>query len=322
MSRTKRYVQRKAVERIPAPALDLVGKAVLKAVDKAVEDRWDRAVRLAAEADGATVDERVRSIGKRFRRELTTMGAASGAVAAAPGIGTSAAASALVADLGWFAMRATDLIMAIGAANGYTDSTPEERRAWVLSILAYGEDAAREFTTLLAEIDAGVSIGGQQISTRLAGLVGGDAAKLDALRRINTQLATTVVGKYGSRRSVLAVGKLLPFGVGAVVGGTANYALIRVIGNQAGRFFDGYRSLVTVPPPPTPGQQTLPPPAPAGIEPGEPAGSAEWPPPSQARQEPPMPPPPMGRDQRLPNPPARLSDDDRRNSIPTETTDG
>lgn len=340
MSRTKRYVQRKAIERMPAPALDLFGKAVVKAVDRAVEERWDRAVRVAAEADGETVDEQVRSIAKRFRRELTTMGAASGAVAAAPGIGTGAAAGALVADLGWFAMRATDLIMAIGAANGHTDSTAEERRAWVLSILAYGEDAAREFSTLLAEIDAGMKVGGQQVSTRLAGLVGGDAAKLDALRRINTSLATTVVSKYGSRRSAVAVGKLLPFGIGAVVGGTANYALIRVVGIQANRFFADYRSLMAVPPPPLPGQRPLAPPAPAALESGaadEPALDAgDWVDAMDAAARgtgqtdgatpipgrPPMPPPPLRSDERLPNPPARLSDVDRRNSIPTDTAGG
>ena len=123
MSRTKRYVQRKAVERLPGPVVGAIGKAVLAAVDKAVEDRWERALRVAGEAQGETVERRIRFISKSFRRELTAMGAASGALAAAPALGTTAAASALVADLGWFAMRSTDLIMTIGAANGYTFST-------------------------------------------------------------------------------------------------------------------------------------------------------------------------------------------------------
>lgn len=266
MSRTKRYLQRRAVERMPSPVLDLVGKAVLKAVDRAVDERWDRARQMAAEAEGVTVEQRTRSIAKRFRRELAAAGAASGAVAAAPGIGTGAAAGALVADLGWFAMRATDLIMAYGAAQGHLDSTPEERRAWVLSILAFGERAADEFAELLTEVDsgvtiAGVTIGGERVSARLAGLAGSDAATLDALRRVNTSLASTVVSRYGSRRTVLAVGKLLPFGVGAVVGGTANYTLIRVIGSQARKFFASYDRLR--PPPPRPGQRALagPPPA-------------------------------------------------------------
>lgn len=285
MSRTKRYLQRKAVERVPTPVLDVVGKAVLKGVDKAVEERWDRARRVAAEAKGSTVDEKVRSISKRFRRELAAMGAASGAVAGAPGIGTGAAVSALAADLGWFAMRATDLIMTIGAANGYVDSTAEERRAWVLSILAFGERAADQFAELVAEVDAGVAIGGERVSARLAGLAGGDAATLDALRRVNASLATTVVNKYGSRRTIVAVGKLLPFGIGAVVGGSANYALIRVIGSQTSNFFAGYYNLD--PPPPKAGQPML-------AAPGQPILAAPPPPTLGQGEAPARPPLPQG----------------------------
>ena len=228
--------------------MNLIGKAVLQAVDKAVEQRWDRALRLAEQAEGETVEQRVKSVSRRFRRELTAMGAASGAVAATPGLGTSAAASALIADLGWFAMRSTDLVMTIGAVYGYTDSTVDERRAWVLSVLAFGEEAADRFVGLLDEVggskdNALVAVGGEQLTARLAGLAGGDAATLDALKRINTSLATTVISRYGSRRSVLAVGKLLPFGVGAAFGATANYGLIRVVGTQSQRFFTAYRGL-------------------------------------------------------------------------------
>lgn len=319
MSRTKRYIQRKAIERIPNPALDAVGKAVLVAVDKAVEDRWERAVRVAEEAEGDTFDERLRSINKTFRRELSAMGAASGAVAAAPGLGTAAAASALAADLGWFAMRATDLIMTVGAVHGHTESTAEERRAWVLSVLAFGEDAANQFSALLADIDAGSLVGGERVSARLAGLAGGDAAKLDALRRINASLATSVVTKYGSRRSIVAVGKLLPFGIGAIIGGTANYGLIRVVGSQADRFFFEYRGLL--PPPPQPGQPSLSGP---GAAPGdrlltERISEGELVIPSFTGDTPDGgPPPPAPGTRRLPNPLTKLSKSQRRNSIPTD----
>ncbi len=318
MSRTKRYIQRKAVERIPAPALNLIGKAVLQAVDKAVEERWERALQVAAEAEGDTVDERVRSISKRFRRELGALGAASGAVAATPGLGTSAAAGALVADLGWFAMRSTDLIMAIGAANGHTTSTVEERRAWVLSVLAFGEEAADQFSSLLSEFDAGMIAGGERISARLAGLAGGDAATLDALRRINASLATTVITKYGSRRSLLAVGKLLPFGIGAVVGGSANYGMIRVVGAQTSKFFAGYDALL--PPPPMVGQPALAAPIAGPDSPGERPDGAPAPNPAldPATGSVQAPPPPAPGSERLPNPQASLTERDRRRAIPTD----
>ncbi len=225
----------------------MLGKAVLKGIDKAVEDRWGRALERAAEAEGTTVDDRVGDVLQSFRRELTAVGAATGAVAAAPGFGTATAAGALAADLGWFAMRATDMIMTIGALHGHTESSVEERRAWVLAVMAFGEQAAREFTTLMAQLDpktgSGTSVGqvvdkaGDAASARGATMFGGDMAALEALRRINTNLAAEVVKKYGTRRSALAAGKLLPFGIGAVVGGSANWAFVRAVGKQSARFF-------------------------------------------------------------------------------------
>ncbi len=233
-------LQSKALNRLPQPVMDTAGKAVLKAVDQAVTHRWGRAVRLAAKQPGVTPEEKVRSIGRAFRRELAGVGAATGAVAAAPGIGTAAATGVVAADIGWFAMRTTDLIMAIGAAYGHTESTVEQRRAWVLSVMAFGEDAANEFASLLSELDSSVAIGGERVSGRLMSLAGTDAATIDALRRLNTNLANRVLTKYGSRRGMQSVGKLLPFGVGAVVGGTANYALVRATSKQAVAFFRSY----------------------------------------------------------------------------------
>ncbi|MDH4280695.1 MAG: hypothetical protein OEW83_21730 [Acidimicrobiia bacterium] len=236
MSNVKKFLQKKAVENVPGPALDAVGKAVLRAVDVAVDRRWDDALEIAAEAEGDTPEARTKSIISRFKKELTFVGAATGAIAAAPVIGTATAAGALAADMAWFAVRATDLIMAIGAANGHTEATDEERRAWVLAVLAFGEESAQKFTSLLGDVGGAEAADG--LSQRAAGVVGGDALTLDALRRINTDLAGQVVAKYGARRSALAIGKLLPFGVGAIVGGAANYGFVRMVGGHARDFFN------------------------------------------------------------------------------------
>lgn len=236
MSKITNLLQKKMVENVPGPALDAVGKALLKAVDLAVERRWDDALDIAAEADGDTPEAKTSAIISRFKKELALVGAATGAIAAAPVVGTVTAAGVLTADMAWFGMRATDLIMAIGAANGRTEATDVERRAWVLAVLAFGEQSAEKFASLLGEVGGAAAAEG--LSHRAVGVVGGDALTLDALRRINTDLAGQVVAKYGTRRSVLAIGKLLPFGVGAVVGGTANYGFVHIVGGQAKKFFE------------------------------------------------------------------------------------
>lgn len=259
MSRTRRYLGRKAIERLPGPVLDLIGPAILKAVDTAVEQRWPRALEAAAAADGDTAEERSRSITRRFRRELTAVGAATGAVAATPGLGTATAASALAADVGWLAIRAADLIMAIGAARGHTEASVEERRAWVLAVLAFGESAPEEFENLISAVDIEILPDGDRLREGLgkaAGLASGDALTVDTLRRVNASLATQVTVRYGSRRGAVTLGKLLPFGIGAVWGGASTWGLIRGVGKNAERFFaNGPR---TGPPPPT--GPALPPP--------------------------------------------------------------
>lgn len=262
MSKSKRYLSKKALERLPGPVLDLIGPAVLAAVDRAVESRWERAVEAAANAatDGDTTKGRTRSITKSFRRELATVGAATGAVAATPGLGTGAAASALAADVGWLALRATDLIMTIAAAHGHTNATTEERRAWVLAILAFGDSAADEFATLVTAVDIEILPDGDRLRQglgRAAGLAGSDALTVDSLRRVNANLAGRVVTRYGSRRGAVTFGKLLPFGIGAVWGGASTWALIRTVGSHAEQFFADY---------PPPGVQRR-------NDPGLPAGS-------------------------------------------------
>ena len=265
MPKPKEYLQRKATEKVaqklPAPVLDALGKAMLKGIDKAVTTRWERALGKAARAEGATVDARARWVTRSFIRELTSLGAATGATAAAPGLGTASAASVMVADMGWFALRTTDLIMTIGAVHGHTDASPEERRAWVLAILAFGENAANELAELATEIrgtSAGASggaratAGRERVGALVAGAASGDVATIDALRKLNASLAVRVTERWGTRAGAESVGKLLPFGIGAVVGGSANWALTRAAGLQARRFFIQYHLLVVPPPPSIP----------------------------------------------------------------------
>ena len=43
--------------------------------------------------------------------------------------------------------------------------------------------------------------------------------------------------KYGTKRGAVALGRALPFGIGAAIGGGANYAFARAIAGHADRFF-------------------------------------------------------------------------------------
>ena len=195
---------------------------VLDAVDRAVEHRWDAAKRRASDLEGSP-EERVQALTRRFAREVTAVGAVTGGTSAVPGIGTMASLSTTAADLGWFTARAGDLILSIAAAYGHTEASVEERRMWLLAVLAFGRSANKNVSMLAREAGFG-GIAGQAIPSEI-------------LRRINRSIARRLLARYGTSRGAVALGRALPFGFGAAIGGGGNYVLIRAIARQAERFF-------------------------------------------------------------------------------------
>lgn len=197
---------------------------LLSGIGRAVESRWLPAQERAARTTGSTT-QRVRQVRKMFAREMATAGALVGGVAAVPAVGTGAAVVMGIGEVGWITVRISDLVLTIAAIHGHDQADVEERKAWVLSILVFGDGAVRGFTKLAGEVGKGV---------------GGKAtAKVSAetLKRMNRILGRTIVTKYGTKRGAIALGRVLPFGVGAAVGSIANYSAVRVISRQADTFF-------------------------------------------------------------------------------------
>ncbi len=207
------------------PSMPNLGEAVIRGVDSAVSSRWDAARQRASLIEGDSTEARVQAATRTFARELGVVGAAGGALAAAPGVGTAAAVATGAADIGTFAMRAGDLILTVAAIHGIDEASVEERRAWVLSVLAFGDAAAVSFLGLAREL-------GKEV-----GSAAGERVPAAVLKEVNSSLAKSVVLKYGTKRGAIALGRALPFGFGAVVGGSLNYAGTRTIGRQAHAFF-------------------------------------------------------------------------------------
>lgn len=210
---------------IPVPD-QVVGRAVRSGVDRAVTTRWDAAVRRAAETDGP-VEDRVEVVRDSFTRELAMVGAASGGVAALPGAGTATAIATVSADIGWYSMRLADLIMTIAAIHGHERAELEERRTWVLSVLAFGDAAA-------SGIDRAATDAGATLATRQLG--GVSAA---TLRMVNRKLTARLVTRFGARRGAATLGRLLPFGIGAAIGAGGNSFGVHAVSRHADRFFRG-----------------------------------------------------------------------------------
>jgi hypothetical protein len=59
----------------------------------------------------------------------------------------------------------------------------------------------------------------------------------EIFKRINKRVGTTIVTKYGAKRGGIAIGRLIPFGVGAVVGGGFNLATMKGFKKAAIKYY-------------------------------------------------------------------------------------
>jgi hypothetical protein len=205
--------------------VEAIAKALLAGVEKTTSARWEAAVARAAALPGDLRPEKMRALSDAFARELGAVGAAAGMAAATPLVGTAGTLMATTAELGWFTARSGDLILTIAALHGRPTPTVEERKAWVLAVLIFGSTARQGFAKIANQMGAQL----EDDSNR--------DLSLATLRAVNGALSRMIVRRYGARRGAIALGTALPLGVGAVVGGGANYVAIRKLVKQADTFF-------------------------------------------------------------------------------------
>jgi hypothetical protein len=204
---------------------ELLSRRMLEAIDDVSANRWDAAKRRAEQVPGTIRPEKIDALTRSFSRELGTAGAAAGAVAVAPAFGTGASLLTAIAELGWFTGRAGDLVLTIAAVHGRTDPTVEERRAWVLAVLIYGSSAKEGFSRAVGEVSRS---GPPAANQRLP---------IASLQLANRLMSRSMLQRFGTRRGLIALGRALPVGIGAVIGGGANYRAIRKLARDADTFF-------------------------------------------------------------------------------------
>src|SRR6478752_5223612 len=167
--------------------------------------------RLRAGAPNATPAEIVTKLEKQYLAAVMASGAAVGSAAAVPGIGTLAALSAVAGETVVFLEATALFVLAQAEVHGIPAEHRERRRALVLAVLV-GEDSRHAVADLLGP--------GR---TKGAWLADGAATlPLPAVSQLNSRLLRYFVKRYTLKRGAIAFGKLLPVGIGAVVGGVGN----------------------------------------------------------------------------------------------------
>jgi hypothetical protein len=156
--------------------------------------------------------EVVRLLERRYRTAVAAVGAAAGGAAAVPGAGTGVSIGSAALEISAF-VEATGLFaLAMAEVHGLRTDDPQVRRALVLAILV--GDAGAE----IAEIAGADAASGW-------GHVLAQHAPDETVRRVNHVLGKHVLTRFGARQKALALGRALPFGIGAGIGAVGNAAL-------------------------------------------------------------------------------------------------
>jgi hypothetical protein len=182
--------------------------------------------RLRRAHPGASPAEIDAKLENRYLAALTASGAAVGSAATFPGVGTLTALSAGAGETVFFVEATALFVLAKAAVYNIPADHRERRRALVLAVLV-ADDSRRAIGEL---IGPGRTNGGWLAE-------GMTSLPLPTLARFNARMLKYFVKRYTLRRGALMFGKMLPVGIGAVVGGAGNRMAGKKIVNNARQAF-------------------------------------------------------------------------------------
>lgn len=166
-------------------------------------------------------------------KKYTSIGVATALPSVIPGIGTVAQIATEVGTV------STDLAMMLRYMASICYGTAK----------IYGKDDINEFDAEFV-IVLGLWCGtilparamSQKIGTKAALVSFNKNVSSKMLQAINRKVGFTIFTKYGTKRGGVALGKLIPFGVGALVGGGFNNFTMKKFKNNAIQRYKGYET--------------------------------------------------------------------------------
>ncbi|MRH91125.1 hypothetical protein GFY24_27415 [Nocardia sp. SYP-A9097] len=159
---------------------------------------------------GETPAQIISRIEKMYLTAVTGSGTAVGATAAVPGVGTMASIAAMSAETAFFLEASAVYTLAVAAVHGVAPEDNDRRRALVLAVVM-GESG-------MEIVQKSVGSSAKNWGTLLAG-------KIPGISGMNDTLLKRFVMQFLAKRSALMVGKIIPAGIGAAIGGFGNRAL-------------------------------------------------------------------------------------------------
>ncbi|MFD7883193.1 hypothetical protein ACFV3N_12245 [Streptomyces bauhiniae] len=209
----------------PDSAAAAPGQRALALLDKALDAQSPLVRKNIARArqrnPQATPAQVIRNLERMYVSALAGTGAAVGGTAAAPGVGTGVALALSAGEALSSLELSTLFALSLAEVHGIPLDEIERRRTIVMGILL-GSKGSETITKVAQRT-------GQHWGRQVVAKV-----PVETLRQVNSILGKNFVTKYGTKQGIIVLGRVAPFGIGAVIGGGANAALA-TLAVRAGR---------------------------------------------------------------------------------------
>ena len=170
----------------------------------------------------ATPEEIIRTLERRYLAAVTTGGALVGASSAVPAIGTGAALALSGVETAGFLEASALYAQSITEVHGIVVDDPDRARALVMTMVlgTAGSDLVKQLAGQAAGGGGKSVFWGEMITKSMPRAV---------VAPIADRIKATFLKKFALAQGTNVVGRLIPFGIGAVVGGGGNHLLGRQI---------------------------------------------------------------------------------------------
>ena len=153
----------------------------------------------------ATPEQLVRLLEKEYLLIVQSAGGAVGASAAAPAVGTGVALVLTASDVATFFGASAAFALAVASVHGIEVEDSDRRRALLL-------------TTILGDSGGKIVADGAELTSVSVARALLTRMPMATVRKVNTTMTRRLVRTQLTKQTGLAVGRLIPFGIGLVVG--------------------------------------------------------------------------------------------------------
>ncbi|MBX3194594.1 MAG: hypothetical protein KF727_05780 [Microbacteriaceae bacterium] len=178
--------------------------------------------RIRARRPHATPDEVVAILERRYLTAVTSGGAAVGASSAIPAVGTGTALILSGVETAGFLEASALFAQSVTELHGIAVVEPERARTLVMALMlgSAGQDLLQQLAIQAAGQGSRTAYWGEFVTRSLPG---------PSFRFVAERIRLAFIKRFAATQGGSVVGRLLPFGIGAVIGGTGNHLMGRKV---------------------------------------------------------------------------------------------